>query len=101
MSLTAWEEGKAVFSLNFYTSRAKFIPFVAKRLSWLDSLPVSNISSYTNVITLSPDSDGSLNVDQTDSTLVSKLYWSKAEGLIGYTLKNNAHVWLLKKKYSL
>lgn len=101
IALTAWEKERAFFSLNFYTPRAKFIPFVAKSISWLDSLPVSKIATYTNVLTLTPDSDRVGELNQSDSTLVGKVYWSKAEGLIGYTLKNNDQVWLLKRKYSL
>lgn len=101
IALTAWQRGKTVFSLNLYTPKAKFSPFVAKRITWLDSLPLTRISNYTKVLTLVPDNYRNVNDDQNDSTLVRKVYWSKTEGLIGYALKNKKRVWLLKKKYSL
>lgn len=101
IALTAWENEEVAFSLNFYTPRAKFMPFLAKRITWLDSLPLSNLAGYTDVFTLLPDNYTSLNIDQSDSSLVSKVYWSKRGGLIGYALKNRERSWLLKKKYSL
>lgn len=102
MALTAWQNGETVFSFNLYTSKAKFYPFNAKRLTWIDSLPLGSVSNYEKVITFMLDQmSPTENLDANDSTLVNKVFWNKSNGLIGYTLKNKDCAWFLKKKYSL
>ncbi len=102
LALTAWENKETVLSLNLYTANSKFFPFTVKTITWLDSLPTKSIFGFEKVLTLVPDSSSTdVNIDQSDSALVNKVYWSKSRGLIGYALKNNGRVWLLKEKYSL
>ena len=106
MAITAWENGKAVLSINLNTRNARFAPFNAKPITKLDSLPRSSIdisnNNHKDVLTIEPDTNSLTDSAYLhDSLYVSKILWSKSGGLTRYELKNRKIIWTLKKKYSL
>lgn len=98
LALTSWAKGETVFSFNLYTPNAKFSPFLSKGIKWLDSQLLTEINGHGDVLTLVPDKVQTAGVRQADSTAIGKVYWSKAEGLIGYTMLHGNRTWWLKRK---
>lgn len=105
LTLTTTERNKAEFNIHLFTKTARLWPFVPKRTTWLDSLPMTKMevygTDYRDVILLEPDKDAAdYTTSSAGETFVEKIYWSKEHGLIRYDLKNGT-VWNLAKKYSL
>jgi hypothetical protein len=105
LTLTTTEHNKAVFNINLYTKTARLWPFIPKRTTWLDSLPMTKLevygTDYRDVLILEPDKDAEAYAASSSTDMfVEKIYWSKEHGLIRYDLKNGT-VWNLVKKYSL
>ena len=99
MALTAWDN-HTVLSINLNTDQVILDPFKAKRLSWLDSLPKTNLmvnsNIYTDVFSLTPDEENSNKRDE--KSRVKTFYWSKSEGLLRYDTDDGIR-WALLEKY--
>lgn len=104
IALTAEKDNQSVFTLNLNRKFARFTPFVAKRLSLLDSMQVTSIEVnnriFNDVLIFEPDNSNPeyLNYAE-DSIFVNKVYWSKSYGLIKFDLSNNKTSWHLTKRY--
>ena len=105
MALTANKESNTVMSLNVGRKFALFAPFMAKRLTQLDSMQRTSIEinnrTYSDIIILEPDNAHPEYLKYAnDSLFVSKLYWSKSYGLMQFELSNTNTIWKLSKRYS-
>ena len=103
LALTAIKDN-SVLSLNFPMGNGKFIPYITKRISQMDSTPKSTYIldsiKLNDLVSLSPTL-GSRMVDRSSNvTFVTSIQWSKSNGLISYHTNNNTH-WKLKAKYRL
>lgn len=104
LKLTAPQKGEAVLDINLQTPGSNGI-FTSKPLSWLDSLPKSNIDLdavvFYDVIEILADSPAAGNTAiSSGAPPVKKLFWSKSQGIVKYELQDGT-VWLLEKKYNL
>jgi hypothetical protein len=93
-------------TINLSRSFARFNPFVAKSISHLETIRprmmVTPYETYTDVLAFETDCTVTANNrDQSESTFVSKIYWSKSQGLVQYDLPNQNTRWYLKEKHSL
>lgn len=105
LNIETWNNNTGLINFNLNTPSAKFGPYEAKRISWIDSLPKENYEvygiTYKDILVLEPDSSlPGYQQQAVQNTFVTKMLWSKTNGLVRYYLKDGTK-WELVKKYSL
>ena len=99
LELSASRDGLPYLTLHHTAKNAVFYGSGFTDLKGLDTIKFillqTKFKTYNDIILLSPES----NQYSDRSDFITKVYWSKSEGLIRYVKKNNVY-WELTKKYS-
>ncbi len=105
LNIETWNNNTGLISFSLNTPNASFGPYQAKRISWIDSLPKENFEvygiMYKDILILQPDSTlPGYQQNALQNSFITKMLWSKTNGVVRYYLKDGTR-WELVKKYSL
>lgn len=105
LHIETWNNNTGLINFNLNTPSVQFGPYEAKRISWVDSLPKEKFEvygiTYKDVLLLEPDSTlPEYQKYAGQNTFVTKMLWSKTNGVVRFYQKDGTK-WELVKKYSL
>ncbi|HRH51582.1 MAG TPA: hypothetical protein PLP23_22730 [Panacibacter sp.] len=99
---SAGTQNNSFIGINFYAKNARFSPTKSYTPDYFDTATTITIATrlkkYDDVIILLPDvvEDSNFKYNQ-KANFISKLYWSKSDGIVRYDKNSNS--WELVEKY--